>query len=145
MSNITDLALDSAGNLYITDRYGCRVVKMDTNGRMTTVAGTGSCGYSGDGGPATQARLGNLYQIDIDRAGNLYIADYYNGSVRKVDSRGIITTVAGNGTPAAGVDGKPATQTSLYFPFGIAVGLDGSLYVSERTRLVSGRSRNRQD
>ena len=56
-------------------RDGCRVVKMDTAGRMTTVAGTGSCGYSGDGGPATQARLDHPYQIDIDRAGNLYIAD----------------------------------------------------------------------
>jgi RHS repeat-associated protein len=130
-ANITDLALDRAGNLYITDRYGCRVVKMDTAGRMTTVAGTGVCGYSGDGGPATQARLGELYQIDIDRAGNLYIGDFSNGSVRKVDSRGIITTVAGNGTFAAGVDGKPATQTSLYGAFGVAVGLDGSLYVTE--------------
>ena len=128
-SNITDLALDSAGNLYITDRYGCRVVKMDTNGRMTTVAGTGSCGYSGDGGPATQARLSNLYQVAVDLAGNLYIADDGNGRVRKVDSRGIIATVAGNGTPAPGLDGKPATQTSLYYPFGIAVALDGSLYV----------------
>ena len=130
-SNITDLALDSAGNLYITDRYGCRVVKMDTNGRMTTVAGTGSCGYSGDGGPATQARLSNLYQVAVDLAGNLYIADDGNGRVRKVDSRGIIATVAGNGTPAPGLDGKPATQTSLYYPFGIAVALDGSLYVTE--------------
>ena len=129
--DITDLALDSAGNLYITDRYGCRVVKMDTAGRMTTVAGTGTCGYSGDGGPATQARLGYLYQIDIDRAGNLYIGDWSNGSVRKVDNRGIITTVAGNGTFAVGVDGRPATQTSLYGAFGIAVGLDESLYVTE--------------
>ena len=70
-------------------------------------------------------------QIEIDRAGNLYIADPFNGSVRKVDSRGIITTVAGNGTSATGVDGKPATQTSLDYPIGITVGLDGSLYVSE--------------
>ena len=124
-----DLALDSAGNLSIVGFY--RVVMMDTNGRMTTVAGTGVKGYSGDGGPATQARLSRPGQIEIDRAGNLYIADSENGSVRKVDSHGIITTVAGNGTLGAGVDGKPATQTSFDYPYGVTVGLDGSLYVSE--------------
>jgi RHS repeat-associated protein len=128
---ISDLALDSAGNLYMSDYYGCRVVKMDTAGRMTTVAGTGTCGYSGDGGPATQSWLRSPTQIYIDRAGNLYIADFENDSVRKVDIRGIITTVAGNGTLAVGVDGKPATQTSLHGAYGIAADLDGSLYVTE--------------
>jgi RHS repeat-associated protein len=128
---ISDLALDSAGELYISDYY-FKVKKMDTTGRVTTVAGTGAHGYSGDGGPATQARFGwNPGPIAFDRAGNLYITDPSNGCVRKVDSRGIIITVAGNGTSAAGVDGKPATQTSLDYPYGIAVGLDGSLYVSE--------------
>jgi YD repeat-containing protein len=129
---IFDLALDSAGNLYMSDYYtNPIVVKMDTNGRKTIVAGIIANGYSGDGGPATQARLGRIGQIAIDRAGNLYIADSENGSVRKVDSHGIITTVAGNGTLGNGVDGKPATQTPLYHPKRLAVGIDGSLYVSE--------------
>jgi RHS repeat-associated protein len=130
-TQITDLVPDSAGNLYIANRY-CQVVKLDPAGQVTRVAGTlYSCAYSGDGGPATQARIGHVYQMDMDRAGNLYIGDWTNGSVRKVDNRGIISTVAGNGTSAVGVDGKPATQTSLYHAFGIAIGLDGSMYVTE--------------
>ena len=134
-SLISDLALDSAGNLYISDLSGYRVGKLDSARRMSTVAGTGIRGYSGDGGLATQAQLYYPSQISIDRVGNLYIAESYSHAVRKVNRSGIITTVAGNGIIGLGVDGKPATQASLFSPHGVAVGLDGSLYVSEGNRI----------
>src|SRR5262249_14418342 len=94
-----DVALDSAGNLYICDTYNDRIRKVNAaTGIITTVAGNGSWGYSGDGGPATAAELGSPYGIAIDAADNLWIADSDNNAIRKVDAAtGKITTVAGTG------------------------------------------------
>jgi sugar lactone lactonase YvrE len=126
------LALDGTGNLYIAEFNGNRVRKVSPDGIITTVAGTGKDGFSGDGGPATEARLDHPFQLVVDAAGNLFIADAGGGRVRKVSPEGIITTVAGGGEPADGVgDGGPATAAALYFPEGLAIDEDGNLFIAE--------------
>jgi sugar lactone lactonase YvrE len=124
------IAVDAAGNLYIADTDFSRVRKVDLNGIITTVAGTGEHGYSGDGGPATQAELGFPSDIAVDAAGNLYIADPDNSRVRKVDSRGIISTFAGNGHRGFSGDGGPATKAQLE-PVGVAVDAAGNVYIAD--------------
>jgi trimeric autotransporter adhesin len=132
------IAVDAAGNLYIADDNRVREV---SGGIMTTVAGNGSYGFSGDGGPATEAQLLNPHGLAVDAAGNLYIADTMNLRIRKV-SKGIITTVAGDGTYGFGGDGGPATEAQLDLPYGIAVDAAGNLYIADegnnRVRKVSG-------
>jgi hypothetical protein len=91
------LALDAAGNLYFVDTYNDRVRKVSPDGTITTVAGTGKPGFSGDGGKATDAQLKLLVGVVVDGAGNLFIADFYNHRVRKVTPDGIISTYAGSG------------------------------------------------
>jgi trimeric autotransporter adhesin len=126
-----DLAFDKKGNLFIVDYYNTRIRRVDTKtGIITTVAGNGIYGYSGDGGPATSANLsGNISGIAFDSSGNLFIADLNNYSVRRVDAvTGIITTVAGNGKVGSGGNGVPATSISLYFPAGVAVDKANNLF-----------------
>jgi hypothetical protein len=129
------VAVDGAGNLYIAD-FGNNVVrKVDANGIITTVAGNNSLGggYSGDGGAATNATLNNPVSVAVDHAGNLYIADYHNNVVRKVDARGVITTVAGNFSLGGGYsgDGGAATNAALSAPDAVALDGAGDLYFSE--------------
>ncbi|KAF0144564.1 MAG: YD repeat-containing protein [Nitrospirae bacterium] len=127
------VAVDSAGNIYIADSYNGRIRKVDTNGIITTVAGGGSNWLNlGDGGPATQAMLNSPTGIAVDNAGNIYIADSYNGRIRKVDTNGIITTVAGGGSNWLNLgDGGPATQASLYSPQGVVVDSSGNIYIAD--------------
>jgi uncharacterized protein (TIGR03437 family) len=133
------IAVDSAGNLYVADTSNSRIRRV-SNGVITTVAGNGKAGYSGDNGPATSAGLNYPTGVAVDSAGNLYIADTSNSRIRKV-SNGVITTVAGSGTPGSSGDGGPATSADLLGPTGIAVDSAGSLYVAdyadERIRKVS--------
>jgi len=89
--------VDGSGNLYIADRSNHRVRRVDPAGVITTVAGTGGRGYGGDGGPAASAQLDTPSGVAVDGSGNLYVADYSNHRVRKVDLAGVITTVAGTG------------------------------------------------
>ncbi|HXT46300.1 MAG TPA: hypothetical protein VN748_19675 [Pseudonocardiaceae bacterium] len=98
---------------------------------ITTVAGTGSAGFSGDGGPATSARLRTPEGVTVDSSGTLYIADYGNHRVRKVTRDEVITTVAGTGSPGYGGDGGPATAAQLNRPCGVAVDDAGTLYITE--------------
>jgi len=127
-----DVAVDSAGNLYIAEVFNHVIRKVDqTTGIISTVAGTGTPGFSGDGGPADLAQLNNPYSIDFDGSGNLYIADRNNNRVRKVDASGNISTVAGTGTAGYSGDGGPATAADMYSPTGLAAGDDGTLYVVE--------------
>ena len=127
----SSVAVDSAGNLYITDPYNNRI-RMVTNGVITTVAGNGGGGqgFSGDNGQATSAQLNYPSSIAVDSAGNLYIADTDNERIRKV-SNGVITTVAGNGTYGFSGDNGPATSARLYHPGGVAVDSAGNLYVAD--------------
>ena len=122
---------DSAGNLYITDTENHRMRKVNANGTITTLAGTGTAGYSGDGGPATAARLNNPHGVAVDAAGNVYIADSPNQRIRKVSPGGIITTVAGTGTSGYNGDNIQATAARLNYPKGVEVGPDGALYIGD--------------
>jgi uncharacterized protein (TIGR03437 family) len=123
------VAVDAAGNLYIADSYNS-VVRRVSNGVITTVAGNGTQGFSGDNGPATSAQLFIPTSIALDAAGNLFIVDYANNRVRKV-SGGVIATIAGTGTPGLSGDGGPATAASLNGPWGITVDPAGTVYVSD--------------
>jgi sugar lactone lactonase YvrE len=121
------VALDSAGNLYIGDGPDIRKI---SNGVITTVAGNGTTGFSGDGGPATSAQLSEPYGVAVDSSGNLYISDSGNNRIRKV-SNGVITTVAGDGMEGYSGDGGPATSAWLYNPYRVAVDSAGSTYIAE--------------
>jgi sugar lactone lactonase YvrE len=125
------VTVDSQGNVYIADFANNRVRKVDSNGIISTVAGDGAAVYAGDGAAATNASLFNPAGVALDGSGNLYIADYSNHRVRKVDTNGIITTVAGNGTGTYAGDGSPATNASLQNPFGLAVDAGGNLYIAD--------------
>ena len=127
-----DVAVDSSGNLYITDRNNHRIRKVDSTGTITTIAGTGKDGFSGDGGPATQAQLNFPTGVAVDGEGNLYIADAPNDRIRKVDSIGTITTIAGTGEQGFSGDGGPATQAQLDHPRAVAVDGEGNLYIADR-------------
>ena len=129
LSDPTSVAVDPAGNLYFEDYYGFRIRKVAVNGTITTIAGNGTNGYSGDGGPATGAQLGNPSGVAVDAVGNLYIADPYNDRIRKVATNGIITTVAGNGSRGYSGDDGPAASAQLSDPAGVAVGTTGNLYI----------------
>ena len=125
------VVVDSTGNLYIADTFNYRIRQV-TNGVITTVAGGGTYGFSGDNGPATNAQLYNPYGVAVDSAGNLYIADANNYRIRKV-TNGVITTVAGNGTYGFSGDNGPATNAQLYNPYGVAVDSAGNLYIADTT------------
>jgi len=126
----THLAIDPHDNLYIVDRDNYRIRKIDTKGIITTVAGSGSVGFSGDGGPATKAKLNYLGDIAVDALGNLYICDRNNYRVRKVDTTGIIQTIAGTGAADSSGDGGPPTSAKIYRPSGIAVDEKGDIYIA---------------
>jgi sugar lactone lactonase YvrE len=133
------LAVDRQNNLYIADRSNNRVRKIDTNGIVTTFAGNGQGGYSGDGGAATKAAISLPEALAFDSQGNLYIADWGNHVVRQVNPAGVITTVAGYVTspPIFSGDHGPATLASLIRPYGVAVDPSGNFYVSDQAdRLV---------
>ena len=123
------VAVDAAGNLFIADRTNHRIRKVDTAGVIATVAGNGTAGFSGDGGSAASAQLNQPNGLAVDTAGNLYIAEVSNHRIRKVDTAGIITTVAGNGTSGFSGDGGPATSAVLFNPIGIAVDAVGNLFI----------------
>jgi hypothetical protein len=133
-----NVAVDAAGNLYIADANNYRVRKVDaTTGVITTVAGNGTAGYSGDGGAATGAELNVTTDVAVDVAGNLYIADFVNSRIRKVDATmGVITTVAGNGSQGDSGDGGAATSAGLSNPAGVAVDSAGNLYIAENGNRV---------
>jgi len=137
------VALDSNGNLYIGDALNNRIRELTvTTGDIATVAGDGAAGYSGDGSAAIDAELDFPSRPFIDSAGDIYIADYKNNRIRKVNAAtGIITTIAGNGTPGYSGDGGTATSAELNGPLSLALDSSGVLYIAdtgnERIRAVN--------
>src|SRR5882762_774503 len=129
------LTCDSAGNMYISDSGHHRVRKVDKAGVITTVAGNGSPGYSGDGGPATSATLlsdsADAEGVAVDKAGNIYIADYMNNRVRMVNTAGVISTVAGTGLQVSLGNSNLAIKTAVAGPSGVAVDSQGNLFIAE--------------
>ncbi|RAJ96008.1 putative secreted protein (Por secretion system target) [Larkinella arboricola] len=141
LSSPNGVAVDTQGNLFIADFGNNRIRKVTANGTISTVAGTGTQGFTGDGGPATTASLRHPRGVAVDTQGNLFIADLDNQRIRKVSSGGIITTVAGNGTYGSGGDGGPATSAGIGSPYGVAVDKQGNLFIADgsnnRIRKVS--------
>ena len=133
------VAVDGAGNLYIADTDNTRIRKVDSTGTITTIAGTGEYGFSGDGGPAVQAALSYPSGVAVDGAGNVYVTDSGNNRIRKVDATGTITTIAGTGEYGFSGDGGPAVQAALSYPEGVAVDGAGNVYVTD-----SGNNRIRK-
>jgi sugar lactone lactonase YvrE len=131
VNNDAGIAVDSAGNLFVSD--GLAVVwKIDPTGNAAIVAGTAwGFGFGGDGGPATQALLLIPAGVAVDASGNLYIADWLNNRIRRVDTNGIINTVAGNGTQGFSGDGGPAGNAGLSLPEDIATDSAGNLYIAD--------------
>jgi WD40 repeat protein len=127
------LDVDSSGNVYVANSGDHRVRRVDAvTGQITTVSGDGMAGHTGDGGPASDARLNHPFDVCVDGIGNLYILCSGDHRVRRVDGQtGIITTVAGNGTNGYSGDGGPATNASLATPKGIAVDAVGDLYIAD--------------
>ncbi len=135
------LVADGEGNLFIADSGNQRIRKVSSDGIITTVAGTGEEGFSGDGGPAVEAKIAGPSAIAIDEAGSLYIADFQNHRIRKVSADGIITTIAGNGQPNYNGDGRSARECQIGEPCGVAVDEDGYVYIGDqvncRVRVVT--------
>lgn len=127
------LAMDAAGNIFISDQGNLRVRRIDPTGRITTVAGTGVRGYFGDGGPALEAQLNFPGALAVDANGYLYIADTGNHVIRRVSPDGVITTYAGSGFRGYGGDGGPATQAALNLdnPGALAVDSTGTLFIAD--------------
>ena len=129
------VAVDAAGNVYLSS-LNC-VFRIDPKGVLTRVAGNSRAGFSGDGGPARNAQLNNPLGIAVDSAGNVFIADSTNNRIRKVSSDGIITTVAGDGTPGSSGDGGPAITAQLLVPGGVAVDGAGNLFFAQGGRSMT--------
>jgi gliding motility-associated-like protein len=133
---ISALAFDGAGNLYISD-YGCNTVrKVNTAGIISTIAGNGTLGFSGDGAIATLAQLAYPSKVAVDNAGNVYIPDAQNHRVRKVSSTGIITTVAGNGSRGYSGDGGLAVNAEIAYPGSVVVDRAGNLYTGDGNHVI---------
>ena len=153
LNNPFGMTVDSNGTIYIADTENSRIRVVNPGtaavtvagvsiapGAMVTVAGTGTAGFSGDGGLATNAQINQPFGVAVDTAGNIYIADLYNYRVRRVSASGIITTVTGNDTGVYGGDNGPAANATLY-PYAVAVDKSGNLYIgdtiNQRVRAVN--------
>lgn len=132
VTDVHGIVADSSGNVYIADTSNSRIRKVDSKGVITTYAGDGSRGFAGDGATATKAKLWFPAGLALDSAGNLFVADYGNSTVRKIAaSGGNITTVAGTGVWGASGDGGPATRATLGAPSAVAVDAAGNLYIAD--------------
>ena len=125
------IAVGLDGSFYLADSWNHRIRRVGPDGIITTVAGTGAAGFSGDGGPAINAQLYLPVSVTVGSDGSIYIGDYWNYRVRRVGPDGIITTVAGVGVAGYSGDGGPARSAALQCPDGLAGAPDGSLFLSD--------------
>lgn len=132
LGGVEGMAVDAQGNLYLAEFLAHRIRRVSTDGRIATVAGTGRAGYSGDGGPATAANLNSPGGVAIDSDGALLVMDSGNQRIRRVNSSGVISTVAGDGRSAFQGDGGPALRASFRNAFGLAASPNGDLWVADR-------------
>ena len=131
LNNPLGVSVDKSGNVYIADHYNHKIRMVNSAGIITTIAGTGVEGSSGDGGAATSAQLFSPKGVCVGISGNVYIADEDNLKIRMVTSTGIITTFAGTGAFGSSGDGGAATSATLYFPFGVSVDISGNVYIAD--------------
>jgi sugar lactone lactonase YvrE len=135
-SGLWNMTADSLGNLYVADLGTCVIWKITPAGAVTSVAGTAfTCGYAGDGGPATSAQLNSPYGVAVDRNGNIYIGDSGNNRIRKVSATGNIQTIAGDGNCGFTGDGGSSTSAEVCFPEGVAVDALGNVYLADEGNL----------
>lgn len=123
--------LDKNGNIYIADNENYRIRKVNTSGVITTIAGTGISGHTGDGGPATSAKIGPAVAIMVDSVDNIFFTEWTYNTVRKINTAGIITTIAGNGTVGFSGDGGPATAAQFAGPNTLLIDKKGNIYVCD--------------
>jgi trimeric autotransporter adhesin len=148
LNNPAAIAVDGSGNVFISDQYNQRIRKITAStGYISTIAGTGTYGYSGDGSAATSATFQNPTGIELDASGNIYIADLFNHVIRKITaSTGVISTIAGSGSAGFSGDGSSATTANLNYPTDIGLDDSGNLYISvqysHRIRKVSAATGN---
>ncbi|HXB73149.1 MAG TPA: hypothetical protein VNY05_33235 [Candidatus Acidoferrales bacterium] len=132
INRVVGLVADAAGNIYLAEELNNRVRKVDTNGVITTFAGTGTAGFSGDNGPALQAQLSGPLGLCVAPSGDIYVTDQGNKRVRKISPSGTITTVAGNGFGVSGGDGGPATSAGMVIPIRCAVDQNSNLFIVDQ-------------
>ena len=129
ITQFSDIVFDPKGNLFISDRLNHQIRKIDLNGNISTIAGVGDSDYYGDGGPALEAAFRDPNALASDKQGNIYIAEAANNRIRKIDTKGIVTTVAGNGEHADSGDGGPALQAAIRSMDDIAISPEGELHI----------------
>ena len=131
----SSVAVDALGNVFVAERKRRRIRKIDLSGVITTIAGSGDWGFSGDGGQAVEAKLGRPTGVAVDRNGRVYVADQTNRRIRRIDASGVITTIAGTGDPGFSGDGGPATEADLGNVAGVAIDARGNVYSAGNGRV----------
>jgi sugar lactone lactonase YvrE len=126
------VAVDRVGNIYIADAYNNRIRKVDTSGKIITIAGTGTVGFFGDGAAATAAMLDTPTRVAVDTFGNIFFVDRMNQRIRKIDVTGVITTIAGNGNVGYSGDGGTATAAKLNYPADLALDKFGNIFIADQ-------------